>query len=92
LQYRPRDGAAAPSLHCGLDEPSEGVALSDFALEVQALRPQLLRFARCQLRNDNWAEDAVSEAMLVCEACPRYARQVTLMRWALNRWKTDSGA
>ncbi len=36
----------------------------DFALHVQALRPQLLKFARSQLRNDAWAEDAVSETLL----------------------------
>jgi len=27
--------------------------------------------------------------MLVCKACPRFTRQVTLMRRALNRWKAD---
>ena len=36
----------------------------DFARQVQALRPELMRFARSQLRNDAWAEDAVSEAVL----------------------------
>ena len=34
--------------------------MSDFARQVEVLRPQLLRFARAQLRNDAWAEDAVS--------------------------------
>ena len=27
--------------------------------------------------------------MMVCKACPGFARQVTLMRRALNRWKAD---
>ena len=38
--------------------------MSDFARQVEALRPQLLRFARTQLRNEAWAEDAVSETLL----------------------------
>ena len=37
---------------------------ADFAAQVGALRPQLLRFARSQLRNDAWAEDAVSDTLL----------------------------
>ena len=31
--------------------------------KLQALRPELLHFARDQLRNDDWAEDAVSETV-----------------------------
>jgi hypothetical protein len=27
--------------------------------------------------------------MLVCQACPHFTRQVTLMRRALSRWKAD---
>jgi hypothetical protein len=27
--------------------------------------------------------------MMVCQACPRFARQVALMREALRRWKAD---
>ena len=34
------------------------------ATELDALRPSLLRIARLHLRNDAWAEDAVSETML----------------------------
>lgn len=36
----------------------------EFARQVEQLRPDLLRFARTQLRNEAWAEDAVSEAVL----------------------------
>jgi len=32
--------------------------------EVAALRPMLLRLARLQLRNEGWAEDAVSETLV----------------------------
>ena len=28
--------------------------------------------------------------LLVCQACPRFVQQVTLMRRALNRWKADA--
>jgi RNA polymerase sigma-70 factor (ECF subfamily) len=44
---------------------------SDFAKAVEALRPQLLRYARAQLRNDAWAEDAVSETMLAALEKPQ---------------------
>jgi RNA polymerase sigma-70 factor (ECF subfamily) len=40
------------------------VAAAQFARTVEALRPDLLKFARSQLRNDAWAEDAVSETVL----------------------------
>ena len=39
--------------------------MDDLAAQLEQLRPQLLRYARSQLRNDAWAEDAVSEALLV---------------------------
>lgn len=45
--------------------------MSDFAREVEALRPQLLRFARSQLRNDAWAEDAVSDTLLAALEKPQ---------------------
>lgn len=45
--------------------------MSDFAHQVQALRPQLLRFARTQLRNDAWAEDAVSETLVAALEKPQ---------------------
>ena len=34
------------------------------ASDLEALRPALMRIARLHLRNDAWAEDAVSETML----------------------------
>ena len=45
-----------------------------FALQVQTLRPELLRFARSQLRNAAWAEDAVSETVLAALAKPQLPR------------------
>jgi RNA polymerase sigma-70 factor (TIGR02943 family) len=38
--------------------------LNDFSRQIEALRPALLKFARLQLRNPAWAEDAVSDTLL----------------------------
>jgi hypothetical protein len=41
-----------------------------------------------QERGLGWAERvAVRLHMLMCSACPRFARQVTLMREAMPRWR-----
>ncbi|MDH3461891.1 MAG: sigma-70 family RNA polymerase sigma factor [Burkholderiaceae bacterium] len=45
--------------------------MTDFASQVESLRPQLLRFARVQTRNEAWAEDAVSETLLVAMEKPQ---------------------
>lgn len=41
-----------------------------FETELVAQRSYLMRFARLQLRNDAWAEDAVSETLLAALAKP----------------------
>jgi RNA polymerase sigma-70 factor (ECF subfamily) len=59
--------------------------MSDFARQVQALRPQLLRFARNQLRNDAWAEDAVSETLLAALEKPQaYTGAAQLKTWLIG--------
>jgi RNA polymerase sigma-70 factor (TIGR02943 family) len=59
--------------------------MDDFATAVQALHPQLLRFARSQLRNDAWAEDAVSETVLAALAKPQaFAGQSQLKTWLVG--------
>jgi len=59
--------------------------MTDFAREVQALRPQLLRFARSQLRNDAWAEDAVSETLLAALEKPQsFAGSSQLKTWLVG--------
>jgi RNA polymerase sigma-70 factor (TIGR02943 family) len=56
-----------------------------FENEVAALRGYLLRFARLQLRNDAWAEDAVSETMLAAIAKPQaFAGQSQLKTWLVG--------
>jgi RNA polymerase sigma-70 factor (TIGR02943 family) len=59
--------------------------MSEFAAAVQALRPQLMRFARAQLRNEAWAEDAVSETVLAALAKPQsFAGQSQLKTWLVG--------
>lgn len=59
--------------------------VSDFAKAVEALRPQLLRFARAQLRNEAWAEDAVSETLLAALERPQaFAGQSQLKTWLVG--------
>ena len=59
-----------------------GESTADFAVQVQTLRPQLLRFARSQLRNEAWAEDAVSETLLAALEKPHsFAGRSQLKTW-----------
>jgi RNA polymerase sigma-70 factor (ECF subfamily) len=59
--------------------------LSDLARDIQTLRPQLLRFARAQLRNDAWAEDAVSETLLaVLEKPQSFGGRSQLKTWLIG--------
>jgi RNA polymerase sigma-70 factor (TIGR02943 family) len=50
-----------------MDEPSK----LEFEHQIVRLRPELLRFARLQLRNETWAEDAVSETLLAALSKPQ---------------------
>ncbi len=57
----------------------------NFAAQVQALRPQLMRFARSQLRNDAWAEDAVSDTLLAALEKPgSFSGQSQLKTWLVG--------
>ena len=59
--------------------------MMDFGQAVQTLRPQLLRYARAQLRNDAWAEDAVSETLLAALAKPQsFGGQSQLKTWLVG--------
>lgn len=60
-------------------------ALSDFAQQVEQLRPVLLKYARLQLRNPAWAEDAVSETLLAALEKPQsFAGQSQLKTWLIG--------
>ena len=57
----------------------------EFAAQVEGLRPQLLRFARSQLRNDAWAEDAVSDTLLAALEKPQsFAGNSQLKTWLVG--------
>jgi RNA polymerase sigma-70 factor (TIGR02943 family) len=59
--------------------------MNEFARQVETLRPQLLRYARSQLRNDAWAEDAVSETLLAALEKPQsFAGQSQLKTWLVG--------
>lgn len=53
--------------------------------DLEALRPQLLRFAQLQLRNPAWAEDAVSETLLAALERPQaFAGRSQLRTWLIG--------
>jgi RNA polymerase sigma-70 factor (ECF subfamily) len=47
------------------------MSATDFEQQLAAQRDYLMRFARLQLRNEAWAEDAVSETVLAALAKPQ---------------------
>lgn len=60
-------------------------APSEFEQQLVALHDYLLRFARLQLRNDAWAEDAVSETVLAALAKPQaFAQRSQLKTWLVG--------
>jgi len=59
--------------------------MNDFADELQALRPRLLKYALLQLRNAAWAEDAVSETLLAALEKPQsFAGKSQLKTWLVG--------
>jgi RNA polymerase sigma-70 factor (TIGR02943 family) len=59
--------------------------MTSFASQLEALRPRLLRFARTQLRNEAWAEDAVSETLLAALEKPQaFAGASRLETWLVG--------
>ena len=56
-----------------------------FEQQIASHRDDLLRFARLQLRNDTWAEDAVSETLLAALAKPQaFERRSQLKTWLVG--------
>jgi RNA polymerase sigma-70 factor (ECF subfamily) len=52
---------------------------------LEGLRPTLLKIARLQLRNDAWAEDAVSETLLAAlEGASGFAGQSQVKTWVVG--------
>jgi RNA polymerase sigma-70 factor (TIGR02943 family) len=58
---------------------------TDFEQQLAALREYLMRFARLQLRNEAWAEDAVSETLLAALAKPQaFQARSQLKTWLVG--------
>lgn len=58
---------------------------TDFEQQLVAQRSYLMRFARLQLRNDAWAEDAVSETILAALAKPQaFEARSQLKTWLVG--------
>jgi len=58
---------------------------SDIEQQLAAMRPSLLAIARLQLRNDAWAEDAVSETLIAAlEGRERFGGQSQLSTWVVG--------
>ena len=56
-----------------------------FAQQVADLRDYLMKFARLQLRNETWAEDAVSEVMVAALAKPQsFGNRSQLKTWLVG--------
>jgi RNA polymerase sigma-70 factor (TIGR02943 family) len=56
-----------------------------FEQQVAELRPYLLKFARLQLRNSDWAEDAVSDTVLAALSRPQaFAARSQLKTWLVG--------
>jgi RNA polymerase sigma-70 factor (ECF subfamily) len=61
------------------------VEAGDFERQLTALRPSLLAIARLQLRNETWAEDAVSETLIAAlEGARAFAAQSQLKTWVVG--------
>jgi DNA-directed RNA polymerase specialized sigma24 family protein len=59
--------------------------MTPFEQQIVALQDYLLKFARLQLRNDAWAEDAVSETMLAALAKPQsFGNRSQLKTWLVG--------
>lgn len=59
--------------------------MTSFEQQIVALQGYLLKFARLQLRNDAWAEDAVSETVLAALAKPQsFGNRSQLKTWLVG--------
>lgn len=65
--------------------PMTNCAPTEFEQQLVALRGYLMRFARLQLRNEAWAEDAVSETLLAALAKPQaFQARSQLKTWLVG--------
>ncbi len=65
--------------------PASTTALPSFEQQVADLHSYLMKFARLQLRNEAWAEDAVSETMVAALAKPQgFGNRSQLKTWLVG--------
>jgi RNA polymerase sigma-70 factor (ECF subfamily) len=66
-------------------KPTAPMQQEELHAALGELRPVLLRIARVQLRNDTWAEDAVSETLVaVLEGAHQFAGRSQLKTWVIG--------
>ena len=72
--------------HLSIDrDHSEAENIFQDAAFMEALRVQMLKFAKLQVRDSQLAEDAVQEAMLSAyQHIDRFARQAAFKTWVLS--------
>lgn len=59
--------------------------MTSFEEQIVALRDYLMKFARLQLRNDTWAEDAVSDTLLAALSKPQsFGNRSQLKTWLVG--------
>ena len=59
--------------------------MTPFEEQIVALRSYLMKFARLQLRNDTWAEDAVSDTLLAALSKPQsFGNRSQLKTWLVG--------
>lgn len=62
-----------------------GAPAADIPSQIEALRPQLLRIARLQLRDHDAAEDAVQDAVLAAlKDAPNFAGRSSVKTWLVG--------
>jgi RNA polymerase sigma-70 factor (ECF subfamily) len=65
--------------------PVDPLSKLEFERQLVVLRPDLMRFARLQLRNETWAEDAVSETLLAALSKPQsFQARSQLKTWLVG--------
>jgi RNA polymerase sigma-70 factor (TIGR02943 family) len=63
----------------------EAQSLPSLNVQIAGYRDYLMRFARLQMRNETWAEDAVSEAMLAALSKPQsFDNRAQLKTWLIG--------
>jgi RNA polymerase sigma-70 factor (ECF subfamily) len=75
----------SPPANSPIASHPEIARMTSIADQIETVRPRLLRFARSQLRNEAWAEDAVSETLLAALEKPQaFSGLSQLQTWLIG--------